>query len=357
MTKLEVSLDTRSYPIMIGAGLLRRAGELLGAALAGHVVIVSNPTVAKHWLAALAETLADSGHRIDSILIPDGEAYKTIGTAETIYHELIRVGADRKATLVALGGGVVGDIAGFAAATYLRGVDFVQVPTTLLAQVDSSVGGKTGINLAEGKNLVGAFHQPRAVLIDTDSLATLPERQYVAGLAEVIKYGLIRDRDFFGWLENNMNALRARNEDALNHAITSSCENKARIVAADELELGERAILNLGHTFGHAIEAALGFGTWLHGEAVASGMVLAARLSESLGILGRDDASRIEALVAAAGLPTTHPRIGYERYSELFQRDKKVEGGDVRFVLLDAIGHAIIMKDITPKLLQVLLEN
>ncbi|MGC1816354.1 MAG: 3-dehydroquinate synthase, partial [Casimicrobiaceae bacterium] len=275
MTTLSVGLGDRAYPIRIGSGLLSQAGELLAIEPRTRMVIVTNAVVASHHLAPLKAALRDRGAQVDVVLLPDGEAHKNLSTLNDLLTRLLELRAERGTTVVALGGGVIGDIAGFAAAVYQRGMPFVQVPTTLLAQVDSSVGGKTGINHPLGKNMIGAFWQPRAVLIDTDCLATLPDRELRAGLAEVIKYGAIRDAGFFAWLEANMRALLARDAAALAHAIHRSCEIKAAIVAADERESGERALLNFGHTFGHAIEAAQGYGAWLHGEAVAAGMVCA----------------------------------------------------------------------------------
>ena len=304
-----VSLGERSYPIHVGPGVLRDAGTLLAPVLARpRVVVVSNPVVAGLWLAPLRASLSAAGIANESILIPDGEKYKAWGTLDDVVTRLLEVKAERSTTLVALGGGVVGDIAGFAAAIYQRGMPFVQVPTTLLAQVDSSVGGKTGINHALGKNMIGAFHQPRAVLIDTDCLRTLPDREFAAGLAEVIKYGAIRDRAFFDWLDAELPRLVARDADALVHAVTESCRIKAEIVAADERETGERALLNFGHTFGHAIEAGVGYGEWLHGEAVAAGMVMAAKLSERLGSIADADVMPI-ARAAAARRPAGRSAI------------------------------------------------
>ncbi len=279
MSSLQVGLGERAYPIHIGAGLLPRAGALLGAGHGQHAVIVTNATVAAHYLAPLEKSLRGLGMRVDAVLLPDGERHKNLATLDDLLTRLLEKSVDRATILFALGGGVIGDIAGFAAAIYQRGIPLVQIPTTLLAQVDSSVGGKTGVNHPLGKNMIGAFWQPRAVIIDTDCLRSLPLRELRAGLAEVIKYGAIRDAEFFAWLEANLSALLATDAAALTHAIHRSCTIKAEIVAADERESGERALLNFGHTFGHAIEAAQGYGEWLHGEAVAAGMVCAARLS------------------------------------------------------------------------------
>jgi 3-dehydroquinate synthase len=280
---LEVALAERSYPIHIGAGALRLAGPLLEGLSLRTAVIVTNDAVAAHWLPPLRQSLAQSGVRADAVLIPDGEPHKNWTTLHDVLTRLLELRAERATVVVALGGGVVGDIAGFAAAIYQRGVPFLQIPTTLLAQVDSSVGGKTGVNHPLGKNMIGAFYQPRAVLIDTDCLRTLPDRELAAGLAEIIKYGAIRDAGFFAWLEENMEDLVRRDSQALAEAIHTSCRIKAEIVGADEREQGERALLNFGHTFGHAIENGLGYGQWLHGEAVATGMAIAAEVSERMG--------------------------------------------------------------------------
>ena len=335
---LNVRLGARSYPIVIGSGLLDGGFDLSDYA-GGDCLVVSNETVAPLYLDRLLPGLGD--RKVDSIALPDGEAYKTVPTLQRILDTLVEARAGRDTTVVALGGGVVGDVAGFAAACYMRGVGFVQVPTTLLAQVDSSVGGKTGVNHDKGKNLIGAFHQPRIVLIDTDTLHTLPDRELKAGLAEVIKYGAICDAGFFAWLEDNVAALLARDAGVLAHAIRRSCELKAEVVAADEREAGRRAILNFGHTFGHAIERCLGYGEWLHGEAVAAGMIMAARLSG----LEPADVERLRALVAAAGLPTDPPAIGASDWLAAMGMDKKVRGGRLRFVLLDAIGSCRVTSD------------
>jgi len=346
MTSLEVGLGTRAYSIHIGERVLPHAAELINARTHGRYVVVTNAIVASHHLAPLREALRSAGAQVDVVLLPDGEAHKNQRTLDDLSTRLLELHADRSTTLVALGGGVIGDIAGFAAAIYQRGIPFVQVPTTLLAQVDSSVGGKTGINHPLGKNMIGAFWQPSAVLIDTSVLRTLPERELRAGIAEVIKYGAIHDAAFFAWLEANVRALLARNDDALMHAIRRSCEIKAAIVAADERETGERALLNFGHTFGHAIEAAQGYGAWLHGEAVAAGMVCAARLSQRVGGLNDDDAKRLAVLIAAAELPTAPPAIAPDRWFALMARDKKVRSGVLRFVLLDRLGHAVVRGDV-----------
>jgi len=344
MTTLTVDLGARSYPIHIGVGVLRQAGALLAARLpaARRVVVVSNTVVAAHWLPPLRASLAAADIAAEALMIPDGEAHKSWHTAHDLLSRLLELGADRSTVLVALGGGVVGDLAGFAAAIYQRGIPFVQIPTTLLAQVDSSVGGKTGVNHPFGKNMIGAFHQPCAVLIDIECLSTLPAREFAAGLAEVIKYGAIRARDFFDWLEANCGALDARESAALEHAIAESCRIKAEIVAADERESGDRALLNFGHTFGHAIEAAAGYGEWLHGEAVAAGMVLAAELSRRVTGLPADDARRLVRLLEDSRLPVAPPPIPAARWFELMARDKKAQAGAMRFVLLDALGRATV---------------
>jgi 3-dehydroquinate synthase len=346
MITLEVGLGERAYPIHVGHGLLSRSDALLATRIGQRAVVVSNAMVAAHHLAPLKAALARAGVGVDVVLLPDGEAHKNQRTLDDLLTRLLELQCDRSTTLVALGGGVIGDIAGFAAAIYQRGIPFVQVPTTLLAQVDSSVGGKTGINHALGKNMIGAFWQPRAVVIDTNVLQTLPQRELAAGLGEVIKYGAIRDVAFFSWLEANMHALLAKDGDALTHAIVRSCEIKAEIVAADERESGERALLNFGHTFGHAIEAAQGYGEWLHGEAVGAGMVCAARLSERVTGLDVSQTARLVALVARAGLPTSPPRIAPSRWLELMQRDKKVQAGALRFVLLERLGQAVVRGDV-----------
>ena len=332
MQELTVNLGERSYPIVIGRGLLDGAFDLAPYIRGHDCLVVSNDTVAPLYLDRLAPNLGD--RRVTDICLPDGEAYKTLTTMQSILDRLVAQGTGRDTTIVALGGGVVGDIAGFAAACYMRGVDFIQVPTTLLAQVDSSVGGKTGVNHEGGKNLIGAFHQPRAVLIDTDTLRTLPDRELRAGLAEVIKYGAICDAAFFAWLESNMKGLLQRDAATLAQAIRRSCELKAEVVAEDEREAGRRAILNFGHTFGHAIERCQGYGEWLHGEAVAAGMIMAARLSG----LEASDVTRLRNLVAAAGLPVEPPAIVASDWMAAMGMDKKVQGRKLRFVLLDAIG-------------------
>ncbi len=352
---LTVELGERSYPIHIGPGLLDQP-RLLTPHIGGRqVLVVSNETVAPLYAGRLLESL--SGFEARLLVLPDGEQYKTLEVMERIITELLQLHFDRSCTLVALGGGVIGDITGFAAAVYQRGVAYIQVPTTLLAQVDSSVGGKTAVNHPLGKNMIGAFHQPRCVLADTDTLATLEDRQLRAGLAEVIKYGLIRDAAFFDWLEGASRALLAREPGALATAIERSCRNKAEVVAADEREAGERALLNLGHTFGHAIETGVGYGVWLHGEAVAAGMVMAADLSRRLGSLDTTRVERIRALIGACGLPVAPPPgLSPERMLELMAVDKKAQAGKVRLVLLEEIGRAVVTADYEPALLRETLE-
>ena len=341
---LQVSLADRSYPILIGENLLGHLEHLVPY-LRRQVALVTNTTVGRIYLEPLIAALAGRGIKALSIVLPDGEEHKNWQTLNSVFDRMLEARCERSTTLVALGGGVVGDIGGFAAATYQRGIAFIQIPTTLLAQVDSSVGGKTAINHPLGKNMIGAFYQPKLVLADTSTLDTLPDRELSAGLAEVIKYGLIRDRDFFSWLEQNMAHLLARDKQALAHAIVRSCEHKAVVVAADERETGERALLNLGHTFGHAIESALGYGSWLHGEAVAAGTVLAAELSSRMGLMPRQEVERVRALLAAARLPTTAPALGAERYLQYMGHDKKVEQGRLRLILLKRIGEAFVTSE------------
>ena len=345
MKTLEVELGDRSYPIHIGQGLLAQPELILPHLQRKQVAIVTNTTVAPLYLEAFAGALKAAGVNVISVILPDGEAYKNTDTLNLIYDALLQHRAERSTTLVALGGGVIGDLTGYAAATYLRGVPFIQVPTTLLSQVDSSVGGKTGINHPLGKNMIGAFYQPRLVLADIDTLKTLPPRELSAGLAEVIKYGLIRDLPFFEWLETNMAKLVALDVEALTYAIFRSCENKAEVVAADERESGERALLNLGHTFGHAIENAMGYGVWLHGEAVAAGTMLAGDLSRRMGWLSEQDIVRMRNIFKAAHLPVDPPALGVERYLDLMGLDKKVVDGKIRFVLQQAIGKSVVTSD------------
>ena len=352
MQTLTVGLGERSYPIHIGNGLLRQAKLLEHAVPRKRVAIVTNTTVAPLYLEKLQQTLQSIGINSVPIILPDGEQYKNSVTLNLIYDALLTNRCERTTPLIALGGGVIGDMTGYAAATYLRGVPFIQMPTTLLAQVDSSVGGKTGINHPLGKNMIGAFYQPQLVLADTDTLNTLPDSELSAGLAEVIKYGLIRDPVFFEWLEQNMDKLLARDMEALQYAIACSCRNKAEVVAADERENGERALLNLGHTFGHAIESGMGYGNWLHGEGVAASTIMAADLSQRLGWIGAQKVVRIRSLFEHARLPTIAPDLGAEKYLELMGLDKKVEGGKMRFVLLKDIGHAAVYGEVSPDLLK-----
>ena len=341
MKTLNLDLGERSYPIYIGAGLLNQADLVTRHVAASRVAIVTNETVAPLYLAKLRAHVASL--RPVEVILPDGEQYKTIEVLNRIFDALLAARCDRRTTVIALGGGVIGDMAGFAAACYQRGVPFIQIPTTLLAQVDSSVGGKTGVNHPLGKNMIGAFYQPCAVIIDTDTLKTLPDRELSAGLAEVIKYGLIRDPEFFAWLESNMDKLVGRDAEALAYAIHRSCQNKAEVVAADERESGIRATLNLGHTFGHAIETGLGYGSWLHGEAIAVGMMMAADLSRRLGSLTAADVSRIENLILRARLPVTAPaKLSSALFLELMAVDKKVMDGRLRLVLLKRLGEAVV---------------
>ena len=335
---LNVDLGERSYPIAIGPGLLDD-GALLARHIQGQkVAIVTNTTVAPLYLDKVAGHLRAAGREVVEIVLPDGEEHKNWQSLNLVYDALLQNKCDRKTTLVALGGGVIGDLTGFAASSYMRGVPFVQIPTTLLAQVDSSVGGKTGINHPLGKNMIGAFYQPRAVLADTATLNTLPARELAAGLAEVIKHGAVLDAAFFDWIEANIDKLVGRDPDALAHAIARSCEIKADVVRKDEREGGLRAVLNFGHTFGHAIENGLGYGAWLHGEAVGCGMVMAADLSARLGLIDPASVERMRALVRAAGLPASAPDLGEARWIELMAVDKKNEGGEIRFILLKPLG-------------------
>ena len=342
METLTVALGDRAYPIHVGRGLLGMFELLLPFLRQRKVAVVTNVTVAPLYLAQLAKPLRDAGVEVIEIVLPDGEQYKDWQNLNSIFDVLLDRHCERSTTLVALGGGVVGDMTGFAAACYQRGMPFIQVPTALLSQVDSSVGGKTAINHPRGKNMIGAFYQPKLVVADTDTLNTLPDRELRSGLAEVIKYGLIRDLPFLEWIETNLERLLAREPDALAYAIHRSCFNKAEVVVADEHENGERALLNLGHTFGHAIETGMGYGEWLHGEAVAVGTLMAAELSCLLGWIGRRDVERIERLFVRAGLPTTGPALGVDRYIDLMQHDKKVLEGKLRLVLFKRIGQAVV---------------
>jgi 3-dehydroquinate synthase len=344
MREVQVQLGDRSYPIQVGSGLLAGNDALAGLARGRMVAVVTDANVAELHARRVADGLRGHAAALETVVLPAGESNKTWDTLNRIFDALLAARFDRDALLVAVGGGVVGDMAGFAAAVYQRGVDFVQVPTTLLAQVDSSVGGKTGINHPLGKNMIGSFHQPRRVVIDVDTLATLPDRELSAGLAEVIKHGAIADVAYFDAVAAALPALRAKDPAALADAVARSCEIKASVVERDEREGGLRAILNFGHTFGHAIEAGLGYGEWLHGEAVGAGMVMAADLSERLGLVDAAAASRLRDVVAAAGLPVRGPGWPTSRYVELMSVDKKAKQGTPRFVLLDGLGRAVVRK-------------
>ena len=344
ITTVDVALGARGYPIRIGRGLLADAASWRDAIRGRHVLVVTNDVVAPLYLARVQAGLDGCTHA--ALVLPDGEAHKMLANVAQVFDALAALGATRDATILALGGGVIGDLAGFAAACWMRGIDFVQMPTTLLAMVDSSVGGKTGVNLPAGKNLVGAFHQPRAVIADTDTLATLPGREYRAGLAEVVKYGAIGDAAFFAWLEAHADALNARDTTTLAEAIAASCRHKAGVVARDEHEHGERALLNFGHTFGHALETETGYGTLLHGEAIAIGMVQAARLSTDLGLAPSADGERLAALLMALGLPVTPPHCDADRLIAHMRLDKKNLAGRLRLILWRGIGRAEIVPDV-----------
>lgn len=346
MTTLTVDLGERSYPIYIGSSLLGDK-ELLKPYIPGNsALIVTNETVAPLYLEKTQSML--SGLRHEAVILPDGEKYKNLEVLNQIYDSLLRNRFDRNTTVIALGGGVVGDMAGFAAASYQRGVHLIQMPTTLLSQVDSSVGGKTGVNHALGKNMIGAFYQPRAVIADTDTLDTLPDRELSAGIAEIIKYGLICDAEFFAWLEQNMQALLNRDKPALSYAIEVSCKTKAEVVAADEREVGKRALLNLGHTFGHAIENGMGYGEWLHGEAVGAGMCMAAIMSNQMGWMSDEDTQKTINLIEQAKLPSKAPdSMSAEKFMELMSVDKKVLDGILRLVLMKGIGQSLVTSDYT----------
>ncbi len=339
---LTVALAERSYPIHIGCGVLTCADLLIPHLKQKKAVVVSNTTVAPLYLDLLRSTLEKAGISVLPVVLPDGEKYKNWETLNLIFDALLGAHCERSTTLIALGGGVIGDMGGFAAACYQRGMPFIQVPTTLLSLVDSSVGGKTAINHPLGKNMIGAFYQPKLVLADIATLDTLPDRELKAGLAEVIKYGLIRDPEFFVWLEANIEKLLARNKEALAYTVHRSCANKAEVVAADERESGERALLNLGHTFGHAIETGVGYGEWLHGEAIAAGTLIAAELSRRLGWLDAEAVLRTERLFVRCGLPVHGAPLGAVRYIELMRHDKKVQDGKLRLVLLKAIGKGVV---------------
>lgn len=345
MKTLHVDLASRSYPIYIGTNLLEQAALFEPHLKSSTTVfIVSNTTVAPLYAKTLMNTLSQLGKTVRLLELPDGESYKDWQHLQLIFDELLAHGADRQSMIVALGGGVVGDMAGFGAASFMRGIRFIQVPTTLLAQVDSSVGGKTGINHPLGKNMIGAFHQPVAVIADLNTLRTLPPRELSAGLAEVIKHGAIADADFLDWIEANAGALLACDTDAMAHAVLRSCEIKSAVVSADEREGGIRATLNFGHTFGHAIESGLGYGEWLHGEAVGCGMVMAADLSARLGQINKMDAERLKRIIASMHLPIAPPKLGSQRFMELMQVDKKTEAGQIRYITLGSIGAARIQQ-------------
>lgn len=356
MQTLHLDLGERSYPIHIGQGLLRQA-ELLTPHIHGNsVATVSNTTIAPLYLQAAEQLL--EGFKHSSVILPDGEEYKNLDTLNRIYTHLLEQHADRKTTLVALGGGVVGDMTGYAASSYQRGVNFIQIPTTLLAMVDSSVGGKTGVNHALGKNMIGAFHQPQCVLIDTDTLNTLEDRELSAGIAEVVKYGLIRDPAFLQWLDANMDKLLARDPEALTYAIHRSCEHKAEVVAADERESGRRALLNLGHTFGHAIEAGMGYGQWLHGEAVATGMVMAAELSQQMGWIAAEDVAYVRHILQRARLPVEPPaQMSGDDFMRYMSVDKKVLDGTLRLILMKSLGESVVTADFDAEALHHVLQR
>jgi len=344
MKTLQVALGERSYPIYIGDGVLSQADLLTRHIRGKEVLVVTNTTIAPLYLKNVLDSLTD--YRAESVILPDGEEFKTLDVLNQVFDKLLSSHFSRQVTLIALGGGVIGDMTGFAAACYQRGVPFIQIPTTLLSQVDSSVGGKTAVNHPLGKNMIGAFYQPKCVIADTNTLNTLEDRQLSSGLAEVIKYGLINDPEFFDWLEQNMSALRARQTDVLSEAIERSCQDKADVVASDELEHGVRALLNLGHTFGHAIETGMGYGSWLHGEAIAVGMLMAAELSQRMGWIDGVIVARIKTLLIAAGLPTTIPdEMSSDQFMNLMAVDKKVQDGRIRLVLLKGIGQAIMSDD------------
>lgn len=339
---LTVNTPSNSYPIYIGANLCDLLQQYAAQHTARSCMIVTNETIAPLYLQQVAQVFQAACNTVHSVILPDGEEYKNLTTLNLIYDALMQKRMERKSTLIALGGGVVGDMAGFAAATYQRGMPFIQIPTTLLSQVDSSVGGKTAVNHPMGKNMIGAFYQPQAVFAAHNVLQTLPEREFSAGLAEVIKYALLGDKDFLAWLVQNITALMQHDADAWSKTVEKCCAKKAEIVSADEKESGVRALLNLGHTFGHAIETEMGYGNWLHGEAVAAGMVLACRLSEKMGYITANDTQRVQTLLAAANLPTQPPRFAFDKWLSHMQHDKKVQGGKMRFVVLHELGKAAI---------------
>ena len=344
MKTININLEKRGYPIYVGEGLIEDYDLFKKHISNKKVAIITNDKVAPLYLQKVTNILSN-GKDIIPIILPDGEAFKNLETLNLIYDALLKNKANRQVTLIALGGGVIGDITGFAAATFMRGVDFIQIPTTLLSQVDSSVGGKTGINHQLGKNMIGAFYQPKCVIADIRLLETLPDKELSAGLAEVIKYGLIKDFSFFEWLENNIEGIMKRDSQLLIQSVIRSCQNKADIVEADEFESGIRAILNLGHTFGHAIETDTGYGTWLHGEAIATGMVMAAYLSEQMGWLSREENQRIKSLIIHANLPINPPEISKQKFLDLMQLDKKTKKDQIHLVLQQGIGKAILTSD------------
>ena len=358
MKTININLGKRSYPIYVGEGLLGNYDLFKNHIASKKLAIVTNEKIAPLYLKKITDILSKDKDIIP-IILPDGESFKNYKTLNLIYDELLKNKANRQTTLIALGGGVIGDITGFASATFMRGVDFIQIPTTLLSQVDSSVGGKTGINHQLGKNMIGAFYQPKCVIADITLLNTLDDKQLSAGLAEVIKYGLIRDLDFFEWLENNIDGIIKRDPKLLIESVVRSCQNKAEIVEADEFESGLRAILNLGHTFGHAIETATGYGEWLHGEAIATGMVMAAHLSEQMGWLTKGESSRIKSLIINANLPINPPNISKQDFLDLMQLDKKTKGDQINLVLQQGIGKAILTADYDSKKLHntILMKN
>jgi 3-dehydroquinate synthase len=357
MITLDLVLPDTRYPIYIGESLYADAARIVAHLPQKKAAIITNETIAPLYLAPLQAALEAAGVAVTPVILPDGEAYKTWETLNLIFDALLGARAERKTTLIALGGGVIGDMTGFAAACYQRGAPFIQIPTTLLAQVDSSVGGKTAINHPLGKNMIGAFYQPRAVLADMAVLDTLPERELSAGLAEVIKYALLGDVQFLAWLEQHIEALRARDRATLAEAVRHCCQMKADIVGEDEKETGVRALLNLGHTFGHAIETGLGYGAWLHGEAVAAGMVLAAETSRLLGWISEADVARVTALIERAGLPILSPDLGVDAWISHMGHDKKVEEGQLRFVLLRQLGQAVIEKGVPLAVLREVLQG
>jgi 3-dehydroquinate synthase len=356
MQTLTVELGDRSYPIYIGPGLLNNPDLITPFIKGKSTVTVSNEKVAPLYMDTVQQSL--DGLKNCQVVLPDGERFKTLEVLDQIFSGMLENQCDRRTTLLALGGGVVGDMGGFAAACYQRGVNFIQIPTTLLSMVDSSVGGKTGVNHPMGKNMIGAFYQPQCVLIDTDTLRTLDDRELSAGLAEVIKYGLIGDTEFLGWLTENMPALMARDTDALAYAIYRSCQNKATVVAADEREAGQRALLNLGHTFGHAIETGMGYGNWLHGEAVATGTVMAAELSQKMGWLSEADLDSVKQIFIQANLPVEPPAsLSADEFMQHMSRDKKVQDGVLSLVLLRQLGEAVLTSDYDPQALRAVLER